>query len=881
MPLAVINRDLDICASVLGCGRAGVSERDHNHLRENHLRSYRLLTTASLTTLCVALSGSVAVAAPDTVATAKADGATATAGDSRQKAVRLASGERLELMSDDTRSGSLFRVVPRDNAGSVGRYAYASVGGRLRVQPEGHPAQAMQLSTGARESAAAAATANTYPVKLTVDSPIGVSYKLLHVWDRQTWAYYQVKDEEYTPNGSVQLPAGDFFAVALYNRMGGAGSYLLTRTFRVTNAGTTVRFDESAAKETRIAVDDTTASRHTSAVWISVPGGLAGFAGGGAEKIYVTPFSVPGVSLRLHEILTKQGTSEYLPSPYRYDLYHSFDSTVPATPVVRVATAGLARTVTSIRGQARNTNGWLLTVPATGDWTGVYLESPVAIPGAITEYVTPDRSFLRLLFYRHRAHHLALKDRALPAGTTAGETIGAAPIAPRPSQSAASDRFGAWMSIYEYPSLSDAAGNLGLDNDAKVSVNLRSGDETYASATGLSPYQPVSATVPTVATVYQLDHTVTRATSWSRLSPEVRSEWRFLSASTSYPSQLPLVDANFGVAGLDTQNAAGAAPVRIDATATSRRPNAIPRLTGLEYSTDDGATWVALPVSGSEDRASAELTVPSTAAFVSLRTTAVDDFGGSLRRTVIRAFAGPASQYDETVGATRISNVVVNGGVPILLTPSGARQFTAKFTATDPSGIASGDVYLYRGSYRGPDRVLVSGSPADCTPVNATTSTCQATFRIDPTLSPSRTALTGAWQVAVRAHAKDGKSFSDLHAAASTSVLSLSVRRHAKLTTSATSKSVRTGKTITIKGALLQANVENGAYSGYPGQLVTLQFRKAGSSKYVTVKKVRLDRYGKVTVKVKGSASGYWRFVFAGTSTTAAATSGSAYVKVA
>ncbi|MFE4336286.1 hypothetical protein ACFRQM_45165 [Streptomyces sp. NPDC056831] len=69
-------------------------------------------------------------------------------------------------------------------------------------------------------------------------------------------------------------------------------SYVLTRTFKVGTAATTVTFDERAAKKTGIRVDDTTATRGSSAVWISVPGGgLAGFAGSGADKVYVTPFS--------------------------------------------------------------------------------------------------------------------------------------------------------------------------------------------------------------------------------------------------------------------------------------------------------------------------------------------------------------------------------------------------------------------------------------------------------------------------------------------------------------------------------------------------------------------------------------------------------------
>ncbi|NES15209.1 MULTISPECIES: hypothetical protein [Micromonospora] len=844
------------------------------------MASYRLLAVASLTALVTTLSGA-ASAAPPTVDRAAAK-ASVTTVRGPQQAVRLATGERLELMRADTRSVSPFRVLPAGNSVRPGRFAYGAAGGKLRVQPTGHRAQAVRVRAGARGSATV--TAGAYPVTLTIASPTAVAFKLLYVWDRQTWTSYSVKDEEFTPNGSVQLPDGNYFAVALYSQSGG-GSYLLTRTFQVAGAGATVRFDESTAKETRIAVDDPTATRYTSAVWISVPGGLAGFAGGGAEKTYVTPFSVPGASLRLHELLVKRGTSEYVPGPYRYDLYRSFDGTVPATPVANVTRAGLAVTTTAVRGQARATNGTLQTVPYTaGDWTGVYLPSPVAVPGTLTEYVTPSQSFGRLLNYRPTAQDMTLTERVLPAGLSAGETIGGAPFAPRRAPGSDSYRDITRMWIYEYPALSDAAGNLGLDRDAKVSINLSSGGEPYISASGLSPYQSVSATVPSVSTVYQLNHTVTRVASWSRLSTEVRSEWRFLSAGVRYSDPLPLVDIGFTTTGLDTQNTAPLAPMRINATATSRRPGAATTLTGLEYSTDDGATWATLPVSGSADRASVELTVPSTAAFVSLRATAADDSGDTLRRTVIRAFAGPASQADETVGATRVSNVVVNGGRPVVLTPSGVAEFTATFTATDPAGIAAGDVYLRRGPSRGylprgssagPDSVLVSGAATVCTPTSTTTATCQATFRVDPRLSLGRNNLAGAWQVAVRATSNDGRSFTDRRAAATFPLL-----RQTTLTTTATPTSVTAGKTISVQGTLSQANWERMPYSGYPGQAVTLQFKKAGGSTYANVKSVTVDQVGEVTVKVTASVSGYWRYVFAGSPTAAAVTSGSVYVKV-
>jgi hypothetical protein len=70
------------------------------------------------------------------------------------------------------------------------------------------------------------------------------------------------------------------------------------------------------------------------------------------------------------------------------------------------------------------------------------------------------------------------------------------------------------------------------------------------------------------------------------------------------------------------------------------------------------------------------------------------------------------------------------------------QEFKAKFTATDPSGIASGDMYLYKGSYDTPDAVLYGTWPTACTKVNATTSTCQAHFAyIQPRWTLGRNSL--------------------------------------------------------------------------------------------------------------------------------------------
>ncbi|POX50899.1 hypothetical protein [Streptomyces sp. Ru72] len=375
---------------------------------------------------------------------------------------------------------------------------------------------------------------------------------------------------------------------------------------------------------------------------------------------------------------------------------------------------------------------------------------------------------------------------------------------------------------------------------------------------------------------YTLDQTVHRRVPYSRLSTGIRSEWTFR-AGYAEGKELPLIDTEVRVSGLDAAGRAAAGPVRIDASVTTRNADAAQtntRTSGLAYSTDDGATWTDLPVAVD---GSATLDVPATASFVTLRVTAVDDLGGSLSRTVERAFAGPVPQGDEVVGSTRISNIVVNGGKPVELSDQPLQEFKAKFTATDPSGIAGGDMYLYRGSYATPDAVLYSPWRATCTKVNATTATCEAQFAyIHPRWTLGRNSLADTWKFAAWAESADGTGHIDLHAAKTLPVL-----RDALLTANATPEPVTRGKPLTVTGKLSRTDWETlGGYHGYAGQKAQLQFRKAGASTYTTVKTVATDSYGNLKTAVTASEDGYWRYTFAGTSTAAPATAGGDFVDV-
>ncbi|GAA1292292.1 hypothetical protein Psi02_49570 [Planotetraspora silvatica] len=789
-----------------------------------------------------------------------------------RKTVKLATGERLDVIP---RSGSKVQIAPAQGT-SVNRYAYASTGGTLTVQPldRSRPLQATKIATGVRRpvAKAAAAAAATYPVKFDITSKDWVYGKSIYIWNSKTWVYYPVKDEYGTPRATASLPAGDYFSVVLYGAWD-EPSYILVKSFKVTTAGLTVRFQESTAKETAIQVDDPTARRYTSAVWLTLPNGdIAGFAGGGSANLYVTPFSHAGVRLRLGDVLVKQGTSASMATPYIYNLYREYAGTVPSSPVTHVRSSSLAKTLTWVRSQGNGSIGSLDSAPITSDWTLPSLMAPVKTGRSVTQYFTPRVTFLRDLIYGQSYNHrLELPMLTAPAGTVPGETLGVAPFAPRRIPHGSSQRTATKMYVYEPYAFTDARGNTGFDSRAKVAYRLTSNGRTIAAADNLTSYDGLTADVTADRAEYELDHTVTRTVPYSRLSTRIESEWKFSSA-THYAGyeDLPLVDVDFTLSGINASNTAtSSTPVRVTAAAATRTLlAATDTVTGLEYSTDDGAHWTALPVSGSKASVSAEIKVPSTASFVSLRASAKDDNGTSLRRTVIRAFAGPKQQGDRTVGKTKITNVTVNGGKPIRFDASGSSTIKARFTATDPSGIIDGDLYLYHGSYNTPDGVVMDGNPATCTKASVWTSVCEVTFLIDARDALGRNALAGPWKVAAWANAADKKSYADLHAAATVSIVGLS-----RLTADATPEPVRKGKALTVTGKLTRANWQTGTYTGYAGQSVNLQFRKSGTSAYVTKKTVKTDASGNLRTTITASANGFWRYVFAGSSTTVAVTS--------
>ncbi|WP_055568431.1 DUF5707 domain-containing protein [Streptomyces atriruber] len=234
---------------------------------------------------------------------------------------------------------------------------------------------------------------------------------------------------------------------------------------------------------------------------------------------------------------------------------------------------------------------------------------------------------------------------------------------------------------------------------------------------------------------------------------------------------------------------------------------------------------------------------------------------------------------DTTVGDTKITNITVNGGKDIVVGTSAKKSVKISVTATDPSGIEDAVAFLWHGSSFNENDIDGSMVPdqesGDCKAVNATTSTCTVTVVADPQVNIYSNVLAGKWKVWTIAQGTDGD-----HVQKDAFPTSVSVKRAARLTTNASPEPVKKGKTLTVTGALTRANWDTSKYAGYTKQDVKLQYKKKGASSYTTLKTVKSDTKGNLKTTLKASADGYFRYVFAGTSTTPAVTSTSDFVDV-
>jgi hypothetical protein len=227
------------------------------------------------------------------------------------------------------------------------------------------------------------------------------------------------------------------------------------------------------------------------------------------------------------------------------------------------------------------------------------------------------------------------------------------------------------------------------------------------------------------------------------------------------------------------------------------------------------------------------------------------------------------------------TSAMVSAPVSYTLTHDASVDITADDFFSEP--------FLYRGTFGDDDTPqLFSDDFATCTATSSTTATCKATINIYPADDDLLNSQAGTWKAGADATAFNGQDptggsgfdiskvgFKDQGGLASTSVLRL-----AKLTANAGPEPVAKGKTITTTGKLTRADWQSHTYKDFTKQPVKLQFKKAGTSTYTTVKTVYSDTSGNVKATATAASDGYWRLSFAGTTTTASVNATGDYVDV-
>ncbi|MER7928859.1 MULTISPECIES: hypothetical protein [unclassified Streptomyces] len=245
----------------------------------------------------------------------------------------------------------------------------------------------------------------------------------------------------------------------------------------------------------------------------------------------------------------------------------------------------------------------------------------------------------------------------------------------------------------------------------------------------------------------------------------------------------------------------------------------------------------------------------------------------------LTSFAAKTVGPRDSLGNTKFSHAVINGGKDIVLGTTGTKTVTVTYTATDANGVALTEAFLWQGTDSSTTDGITGGLGTDDDP-NCTetatqgTYTCKAVFNIHPATDMKNNGVAGTWKLFLGAW--------DLYANASYNddVSTAAIKKASTLTADATPEPVKKGKTITVTGKLARANWTTGKYAGYVSQPVKLQFRKKSSSTYTTLKTVKTNSTGVLKTTTKATVDGYYRYVFAGTATTAAATAPGDFVDV-
>ncbi len=131
-----------------------------------------------------------------------------------------------------------------------------------------------------------------------------------------------------------------------------------------------------------------------------------------------------------------------------------------------------------------------------------------------------------------------------------------------------------------------------------------------------------------------------RDVSWTPFGTASTAEWGFETAPADTDAVLELSVVDFNVSGLENGSADADAIQQVEleyATQPGAEQQTCTAMT-FEVSYDDGATWQTVPIERDGNTATASLTHPAGAEFVSVRFTAADEAGNTVTHSTIRSY---------------------------------------------------------------------------------------------------------------------------------------------------------------------------------------------------------------------------------------------------
>lgn len=445
----------------------------------------------------------------------------------------------------------------------------------------------------------------------------------------------------------LRLPKGEYF---LSGAFGGAFPAYLSEPGITVDRDLDLTFDARQAKPLEFTLDQPNATIGLAAFGgtMTLPSGQRGMSvvdfGGSGWRILPSTTSSDkfrfDVDTRLAEPDGDGEFPKFEGSPYLYGLTWSEQGRIPAN---------LHRTYTD-RQLAQVNGTYAASAPGT---TGVRDETVVSqLPFTLKEFYTPDTPVYPRFY---ELTDPAAYDYINFADTVRPEVYHRGRNAPERYNTGV---FGPAFPFHEdYPNylMSGRSENsLGFNVNVVDQDPGRTGVASYmgeghmellhdGEVIGEYPY-PNYATfeVAPEETTYTVRSFADRS-ALSRLSTQVNNEWTFRTKNVPgfVPEPLPLLAVRFAPK-LDVHNAAPAGrfcfPVYVQ-RGGSNTPIALSGAPKVEVSYDDGTTWQPVRLTPDHDQWQAEVNHPKGAQFVSLRASVADKQGGSVKQTIIRAYA--------------------------------------------------------------------------------------------------------------------------------------------------------------------------------------------------------------------------------------------------